>query len=158
MNKKFPVIICPNINAWCNKCDICVISTTDTLSGFHAYQHSFQHLFSYKLPTCSNIPGFTQTSQKASSTRSLTLLCHCLTLSTPKFLSVSTLSDSTWTRLSVNSGQEVKVHSTGLHNPTGLILRILEMGTCKDFYVFRHHQWLVSVNSNKQRKPFRKHK
>jgi hypothetical protein len=42
-----------------------VTSTTHTLSGSHAYQHSFQVLLSYKLPTCSNIPGFTQTSQQA---------------------------------------------------------------------------------------------
>lgn len=95
MNKKFLVNICPNANVWCNKGDICNISTTDTLSGSHAYQQSFQLLFSYKLPTCSNILVFTQTSQKTSSTRSLTPLCPCLTLSTPKFLSVSTLLGST---------------------------------------------------------------
>jgi len=128
MDKKFPVIICPNTNAWCNKGDICVISTTDMLSGSHAYQHSFQLLFSYKLPTFSNIPDFTQTSQQASSAHTLTPLSHCLTLSTPQFLSVSTLSDSTRTRLSVNREQNIKVHSTGLHNPPALILCIFRNG------------------------------
>jgi hypothetical protein len=55
MNKKFPVNICPNANAWCNEgdiCDICTtdtlvpmhinicdICTTDTLSGSYAYKH-----------------------------------------------------------------------------------------------------------------------
>ena len=58
MNKKFPVNMCPNTNAWCNRGDICVISTRDTLSGSHAYQHSFQHLLSYKLPTCSKHSWF----------------------------------------------------------------------------------------------------
>jgi hypothetical protein len=61
----------------------------------------------------------------------VTPLSHWSGLNTPKSSGVSTLSDNTWTRLSVNRRQDVEAQSTGLYNPLTLILWILGVVTPK---------------------------
>jgi hypothetical protein len=55
-------------------------------------------------------------------------------------LIISALSDSTWTRLAANSGQDAEVQSTGLHDPLTFVLWILAMGKLNYFEVLSADQ------------------
>jgi hypothetical protein len=62
-------------------------------------------------------------------------------------LIVSALSDNTWTRLSLNSGQDAEAQSAGLHNPLTLIIWIRVCEASKGLGVFSSDQWLRHITA-----------
>jgi hypothetical protein len=62
-------------------------------------------------------------------------------------ISFFTLSESTWTSLSVHSEPDAEAQPTGLHDLMTLILWVLAVGTLKDFGAFSADQWLRNITS-----------